>query len=356
MKLLFYISSMRGGGAERVMSILCNKLIERGHDVYLATNIQLPILYDIDKKVNLLDIYVPRNQNRIKNAYKYGKKIRNVAKQINPDIIISFVWSLNAITILATLGLSIPIIASEHFTFDKKRSFYEYFVRFYLNRLANKVTILTQYDYKFLGKRLSKKIVVPNPLPYKIYEETSERTKNILAIGSIDRWYIKGFDNLIKIWGEISPLYPNWTLDIAGNGKDLNFDILKKIAEDNFVSQSVRFLGFQKDIHKLMKETSIFVLSSRGEGFAMVLAEAMSQGCACISFDCKAGPAEIITNNISGLLIKDQDLNEMKESLIKLIENESLRNNLSVHGRKEVKKFNSDIIVDKWEQIFQELM
>lgn len=356
MKLLFCISSMRGGGAERVMSIICNKLIERGYDVYLATNMQLPILYDIDKKVNVLDIYVPRTRNKIKNAYKYRKRIREVVKQINPDIIITFVWPLNVIVLLATLGLSIPVIASEHSTFDKKKSLYESFVRFYINRLADKVTILTQHDYIFLKKKLPQKNVVPNPLPYKVYEGNSERMKNILAVGSIDRWYIKGFDSLIKIWEDISPLYPDWTLDIAGNGNEQNIKTLKKMAQDNSVSESIRFLGFQNDIHKLMQESSIFVLSSRYEGLPMVLVEAMSQGCACVSFDCKTGPAEIMTNNISGLLIKDQDLDEMKEALIRLIDNENLRTSLSIQGRKEIKKFDSDLIVDKWAQIFQELM
>ena len=355
MKLLFYISSMRGGGAERVMSVICNKLSERGHDIYLATNKNLPILYNIDEKVKVIDVYVPRTTNKIKNVYKYGKKIRKVAKEINPEIIITFVWPLNVIVLLATLGLSIPILASEHSTFDKKNSLYESFVRYYINRLANKVTVLTNFDYKYLGKKLPKKTVVPNPLSYEIFNGSSKREKTVLAVGNLNRWHIKGFDNLIKIWGEVSPRFPEWTLNIAGNGNEDNVNILRKIAQDNNILSSVHFIGFQKEINFIMRKSSIFILSSRYEGFAMVLAEAMSQGCACISFDCKAGPAEIITNNVSGLLIKDQDLDEMKESLIKLIEDENLQNNLSIEGRKEVKKFNSEIIVDKWESIFLEL-
>lgn len=355
MKLLFCISSMRGGGAERVMSIICNKLIERGYDVYLATNMQLPILYDIDKKVNVLDIYVPRTRNKIKNAYKYRKRIREVVKQINPDIIITFVWPLNVIVLLATLGLSIPVIASEHSTFDKKKSLYESFVRFYINRLADKVTVLTSFDYKYLGERLPRKTIIPNPVSYEISNDFSVREKNVLAVGNLNRWYIKGFDNLIRVWRDISPLYPDWTLDIAGNGNEASVNTLKKMAQDNNVLSTVRFIGFQKEIDSIMKKSSIFVLSSRYEGLPMVLAEAMSQGCACVSFDCKAGPAEIMTNNISGLLVKDQDLKDMKNSLINLINDEDLRNQLSIEGRKEVEKFNSEIIVDRWESIFLEL-
>jgi len=346
---------MRGGGAERVMSIICNKLVERGHDIYLATNKEHPIVYDLNENIKIIDLFVKRSRNKIKNVYKYQKRIRGIAKHVNPDIIITFIWALNAVVILATLGMSIPVIASEHSTFDKKKSIYEYFVRYYLNRLVDKVTILTQYDYSFLGKNLPKKTVVPNPLSYDIYNGNQIRRKNILAIGSIDRWYIKGFDTLIKIWREISAKYPGWSLDIVGGGSEDNMKTLKKIALENNVSNSVRFLGFQKDIDKLMQQSSIFVLSSRTEGFAMVLAEAMSQGCASISFDCKAGPNEIITHKKSGLLIKDQDFEEMKKALICLIEDEELRIQLSLAGRKEVEKFDSNIIVDKWEDIFREL-
>jgi glycosyltransferase involved in cell wall biosynthesis len=355
MRLLFYTGSLRGGGAERVAALLCNKLSEKGYDIYLAVSTEHPFAYLINDNIHIKDLSI-RQVCKGLNRLRLYKRIRDITKEIKPDIIISFQWSLNVKVILVTLGLHLPIIASEHIPFRKNEPFWESFCRFRLNRLASKVTILTQQDYDYLGKRLPNKIVIPNPLSYPIYEGDNKRKKNLLCVGAVDRWYIKGFDNIIKIWSRVSPLFPDWTLDIAGNGLEKNFNYLKQIAEDNNVLDKVNFLGFRRDIDKLMQESSIFCLSSRYEGFGMVLIEAMSQGCACISFDCKRGPREIITDRVSGVLIKDQDMEKMEQALVNLMRDEKLRIQLSIEGRREVKKFDADTIVSKWMLLFKEIL
>lgn len=355
MKLLFFIGAMKGGGAERVMATLCNKLAERGHDVYLATSTDVPIAYSLNKEIKICDRRINRSRNKIINAYRYLMQARKMIKEVNPDIVISFMWELNIIVILASRGLSIPLIVSEHTTFNKKKSLYERFVRLYVNRLADKVTILTKADYNYLGTRLPNKVIMPNPLSFSIFNENIKRKKNILAAGGIDRWHIKGFDTLIKVWGTIAAKYPDWSLNIAGKGSEENVNYLKKIATKNNVSDSIYFLGFSKNIAETMQQCSIFVISSRYEGLPMVLIEAMSQGCACISFDCPFGPREIIENGKSGILVKDQDIAEFRQALITLMEDENLRYQLSVEGKIEAKKFDTDTIINKWENLFIEL-
>ncbi len=355
MKLLFYISSIRGGGAERVIIVICNKLVERGYEIYLATNLKIPFVYEPDERIKLADIYVERSGNKVRNVYRYAKRIRQVAKVVNPDIIISFIWPLNSVVIPAVAGLRAPVIASEHSTFDKKMSFYEYFTRFYMNRWAKKVTILTHYDYNYLGKRLPNKLVLPNPLPYKPAEENVERKKRILAVGDINRWYVKGFDTLIRVWAGIASGYPGWQLYIAGGGSPENLSVLKNMAEEYKVSDSVCFTGFRNDIDKLMRESSVFVLSSRYEGFPMVVLEAMSQGCACVCFDCKTGPAEIIDPGKTGLLVKNQDEGDLKNNLIKVMDDGSLRSELSARAMDEIRRFSAGTITDRWEALFREI-
>jgi len=358
MKLLFYIFTLRGGGAERVLSSLVNGLVNRGYEVHLAVDTRQPIEYTIDNRVNIHSFfendYVANN--RIIYHWKFHKNLRTIATTINPDIIISFMWGLNIHTLISTLGLTIPIICSEHFTFKKeKMSIYEYVIRFYFNKLAYKVTILTQEDYVYLGKRLKNKVVVPNPLHFSIFTEKTERKNIILAAGSLDRWKQKGFDNLIRIWGEIAKNYPSWNLEIAGAGTQDNFNYLKQLTKENNIEDRVMFLGFNKDINKKMQESAIFILPSRSEGFGMVLLEAMSQGSACISFDCHSGPKEIIHNGTDGILVKNQDLNEMKIALSNLIENNSLREKLAKNGLKKAEQFSLDQILDKWEILFREI-
>jgi glycosyltransferase involved in cell wall biosynthesis len=351
MKLLFYISSLGGGGAERVMAILCNKLSERGHEIYLAFDTNSVRVYELNNEVKQIHLS-PKIVFKGITLLLYLKNIRCIAKRIKPDIIISFICETNARVLFSTLGLHIPVIASEHFAFDRKLSMKIRFIIYYVNRLASRVTVLTQYDYDFIGDRLKNKVVMPNPLPYTIHTGNNKRKKNILCAGSINRWRTKGFDNIIKIWGKISVSFPEWTLDICGNGTEENFDYLRRLALDYGISNTINFLGFRNDLDKLMQESSIFCLSSKTEGFAMVLLEAMSQGCACISFDCKSGPREIITHNNSGIIVKNQDMGEMGKALTRLMSDEKLRERLSIAGREEAKRFDANITVDKWEDLF----
>lgn len=358
MKLLFYIFTLRGGGAERVLSSIVNGLVDRGYEVHLAVDTRQPIEYTIDERLiihSFFDADYVAN-NRIVYHWKFHKNLRNIATSVQPDVIISFMWGLNIHTLISTLGLSIPFICSEHTTFKKeKMSLYEYFIRFYMNSLANRVTILTQADYDFLGERLKNKVVVPNPLSFPIIKEKVERKDVILAAGSLDRWELKGFDNLVKIWGDIALKHPSWTLEIAGTGTEANLAYLKELTIEHKVESKVKFIGFCSDIDKKMQESSIFILSSKIEGFGMVLLEAMSQGSACISFDCHSGPKEIIDNGVDGILVKNQDLDEMKIALSNLIEDRSLRESLAKNGLKKAQQFSLDKILDKWEVLFREL-
>lgn len=355
MRLLFFIGSLAGGGAERVMVIICNELAERGHEVYLATNIDIPFAYELDDRVKVINLFknYRAESGVILRNVKLTKNIRSIVKKIKPDVMIPFMFGISSQVILSTLDMKIPVISSEHITFDKYHPRLVHLKRFHINKLAKRTVILTKYDYEFLGKKLKNKIVIPNPLSFDINYGEGVRTKTVLAAGHIDRWNHKGFDNLVRIWGTVSPKFPDWKLQIAGNGKEENFEFLRKIAQDNDVEHTVEFLGFQSNLDQLLQQKSIFVLSSRWEGLPMILIEAMSQGASCIAFDCKTGPNEIITHNESGLLVENQNMEEMEQSLIRLMSDEALRNKLSEGGLKEAEKFSVDKIVDKWETLFK---
>jgi glycosyltransferase involved in cell wall biosynthesis len=354
MRLLFFISELGGGGAERVMTVLCNKLSERGHDVYLVFDTSRPVAYELSEKVQKINLSPWRTCKGI-NLLARLVNIRRVTRKIKPDVIISFIRGLNAEVLLSTFGLRIPVVASEHSTFDANFPARQRFSMYYMNRLATRVTVLTRHDRDFIGDRLKNTVVMPNPLPYPVYTGNNERKKNVLCAGSIDRCRPKGFDNIIKIWGEISGRFPGWTLDICGGGRKENFEYLKQLTLEHGVHDTVNFTGFRNDIDKLMQETSIFCLPSKSEGFSMVLIEAMSRGCACVCFDCKSGPGEIVTRDKSGILVKDQDMEEMGEALIKVMSDEKLREQLSIAAREEVKRFDVDVITDRWENLFNEI-
>lgn len=354
MRLLFYISGLSGGGAERVMVILCNELVQRGYEIYLATNTKRFFAYKLDEKINILSLY-PKNYEKlpkISQTFKLYYSMRFIARKVKPDIIISFIHNV----CLAVAGLSIPVIQSEHTTFARKVSCKFDFERLYINKLADKVTVLTQYDYDLIGKRLLKKIVMPNPLTFSPLSSVPDKDKTVLAVGRLNMWKLKGFDTLIKIWSLIANRYCDWNLEIAGAGTEEDLKCLKDLTSKCGVTDSVRFLGFRSDVDKLMQRSSIFILTSKYEGFGMVLLEAMSQGCACVSFDCKAGPREIITHNRDGLLVTDQDEKEMAKAISLLIEDKDLRMRLSTEALQKVKRYKSESIINRWECLFAEIL
>ncbi|GHE38919.1 glycosyltransferase family 4 protein [Sphingobacterium griseoflavum] len=358
MKLLFFISSLRGGGAERVLSTVCNELVDRGHDVFLVTNLRINFAYDIDPRIKTIELFpVPHlKHNVVKRYFSLYRHIRKTVKEIRPDIVTSFMVDLNIHIILANMLSKVPIVASEHYSFDSKHSFFRYVSRFYINRLASKVVLLTNYDYEFLGKRLPNKIVIPNPINYEPVLEDMVRQRTILAAGSINRWFQKGFDNLLRVWSEIYSSYPDWTLKIAGQGSEEKLNYLKNLVSQMGLSESVVFMGFQSDMQSVFQESEVFVLSSRYEGLPMVLIEAMSQGCACISFDCISGPREIIEDRVSGVLIENQNLDEMKNKLIEVMSNSRFRTQLQRNAVIESLRFSKSKVIDKWEMMYNELL
>jgi glycosyltransferase involved in cell wall biosynthesis len=354
-KLLFFISTMGVGGSERVMANLCNKLSERGYDVHLAFDTNEHIAYKLNNKLTIIELPTPKSNNILSRLYHSCKKKRGIIKQIKPDVIIAFHYIGLSVSFSA-FGLQIPVIISYRTTLDRKMSVANRFKSLYLIRMANKVTLMTKHDFDFVGKRIPSKVVMYNPLSYEIFQGNNIRKKNILCVGGYNSWKIKGFDTMIKIWGKLAPLFEDWTLDIITSMPAEDIEYLIGLTKECRVEQRTNFSGFRKDIDKIMQASSIFVLPSRFEGMPNTLLEAMSQGCCCIAFDCKTGPREIITDQVSGVLVQDQDEEEMTNALTIVMKDESLREQLSIKAREEIKRFDLNTIVDKWERLFEELL
>ena len=139
-----------------------------------------------------------------------------------------------------------------------------------------------------------------------------------------------------------------------GDGNE-GLHYLSGLASQFKISKQIDFTGFRNDVRELLSKSSIFVLPSRYEGLPMVLLEAMSQGATCIAYDCFTGPAEIIEDNVNGLLIADQDQNAMQEGLKKLIENNDLRQELAQNGLRSLDKYSIDNIYQRWSKLFNSI-
>ncbi|WRV84187.1 glycosyltransferase [Acinetobacter baumannii] len=184
-----------------------------------------------------------------------------------------------------------------------------------------------------------------NPSPYKdIVNIPKKENKIILAAGRLT--YQKGFDLLLKIWGNIYRDYPDWRLLIVGEGED-RAD-LENFIQDNEI-KNVQLPGRTQDIDSYYRQASIFCLSSRFEGLGMVLLEAQAYGLPIVSFDCDVGPSEIISDSLNGFLVKNNDTKAFEVKLRKLID---LSNDDYISFIKNTKlnyeKFSQEHIVEQW--------
>lgn len=360
MRLLFYIYSLKGGGAERVLCTLASRFSETGYEVYIATDTSRKCAYDLHPNIRLINLLtiVNAKSSLTNRALRYVKRLRNIrriAKEIRPDIAISFIHKTNIDVIMALAGTGIPLICSEHICVAKSQGKYYDRIRKIVYPWASAITVLTRNDYRLWATSLRNVVYMPNPVEItKSTNRRNSRRKIVLAAGRLDGWRHKGFDNLIRIWKNLYCDFPDWSLQIAGNGNNEAFDYLQSLIDENGC-RNIKLLGFRSDIGDLMKNSEIFVLSSRFEGLPMVLIEAMNAGCCCVSFDCMTGPNEIIRDGVSGILVKDQDLSEMTSKLRMVMADEDYRHNIANNSLSSITGYDTDRIVKRWEILFKHI-
>lgn len=359
MKIDFLISSLVPGGAERVLVLMANSLARNTkNEVSVIVLYKRNESYPLDpavKKIELKQSKFILNYTlcSIVNLSNYYLK-----KSRRPNVLISFLTTTNFIGIIVAKFFSIKIIAQEHISFSGyggDNNFITKVTRKYLYKRADAVTVLTSHDVSHYQKLGVEVCVMPNPCSFKpITENSHHRDKVFLAVGNLNRYHHKGFDNLISFMGPIFDKYPDWRLKIAGSG-DKGLKYLSELAKEKNILDKIIFTGFTDNISEVMYNSSIFILPSRFEGLPMVLLEAMSQGMACIAYDCVTGPSDIIIDNENGLLIDDQNIEKMQLGLSKLIVNKELRETLAKKGIKSLDKYDIDAITNRYEILFDKL-
>lgn len=356
MKIFIVCSLLGGGGAERVAVMWANGFSRKNHQVYLIANLLEKIDYAADDQVTLLQLF-PKTSNKYMKWSGAVSLLRQYIQTYSPDVIIGVMGACTLVSKLAAVGKDIRIIMTEHNAFERPRyapfSFTRKIFKFYINRLYDCVTVLTEADKKNIGNRLKKVHVMPNPLAITPYWGTCERKDKILAVGRLNDWFVKGFDLLIEAWGLIAANYPNWRVEIAGTGDNQNIGLLNKLIEENGVTNSVKLVGFQSDVESMYRESSIFVLSSRYEGFGLVLIEAMSQGCACIACDYKGRQREIIKEDEMGIICAPDNVNDLAQAIQKIINDKLCRETLQKNAIKRASQYELMKIMERWEELLK---
>lgn len=370
MKLLFVIGSLQGGGAEHVLTTVCNNLSERGHEVLLLYDFRWKD-YVVSKKVREIDTntfekdtskgnifkrYYNKAANRIRDLFYF----KNLLKVERPDAVTIFLENWSWQLTLLCKG-RIPLVFSERNTFDYKyNSFSDWVNKHLFYRMGDMVTTMTYYDKAFLRKRYKNITVMHNPLSYlpltvDKYNASFNARKDILACGRLVP--DKGFSDLIEAFSKIAHKYPEWNIDIAGRDmQNSNYScVLKELVKKHNLEDRIRFIGFHHNINEIMQEHSIFTLSSKREGFPNVLSEALSMGCACLSYDIVTGPREIIIDGLDGLIVENRNIDALADGLEKLIKDENLRYRMGLKAIENIKRFSPDQVIDRWEQMYKSI-
>ena len=382
MKIAIVQVALSHGGAERVGALLANGLSRKGNDIIILTDLNEPITYKTDSDVVIHD-FAGKKTNKYIKWFKTIRNIRGIIKKERPDTIIGIMGLCTLITYIACLGMRIPIVMTEHYGFERPDNaplnFKQKFFKYHINKLYSAVTVLTEADRKAIGNRLGKVFVMPNPLFLTPVETIPHKEKIVLAAGHLDRWFYKGFDILLQAWSKIQESNENvnddnslreWWLKIAGAGKKESFEYLMNLLPDgNWIHNEddnenwfwrsekyhIEFLGFQKDMESLYKKSEIFVLSSRYEGFGLVLIEAMSQGCAPVACDYKGRQKEIIASEKGGLICQPEDVDELASNIERLINNDSLRKEIQKNAIQRSNFYALDNIILRWENLLNDL-
>jgi len=358
LKLLYITNGITGaGGLERVLSVKASMLAEDfGYNVHiLSLNEKGKVsFFEFSPKVYRHSFSVAGSV--FQYAKSYTKGIQQKIKEIQPDII--------SVCDDALKGFFLPIVIR-----SDAKWIYESHASILLSNQGYGVSLHQRFQHllkQFLGRRFSKIVlltdrnrkewtlpqleVIPNPLPFQTENVSTLQNKQVIAVGSYS--YNKGYDLLLKIWAQIERGFPDWELNVYGRS---TYENLSEEAERMNLS-SVHFFPPDPDIQEKYKESSVFVLPSRSEGFGMVLIEAMSCGLPVVSFDCPHGPGDIITDGQDGYLIENGHIEAFADKLSQLMQNPDLRQKMGNEARETSKKYLPEKIASQWDRLFKFLL
>lgn len=364
MKLLYITNQVCGsGGLERVLSIKTDYLIENyGCEIHFITLNQFDaeLFYSFNNKIHHHDIVAKGNP--LSYITSYAKGLNRIVKKIKPDVISVCDDGLKGFFVPIVIKKPCPMIYERHVSKDiflskNHNSLKSKLITYFKNTLMhfggsfyNKFVVLTNDNLK--EWKLKNLKVISNPLSFYPEESADLNNKVVLAVGR--QSYQKGYDQLLKIWQPIAKKYPDWELKIYGKiDQELK---LSQLAQELGITTSVSFYAPVKNIISVYTESSIYVMSSRFEGFGMVLIEAMACGVPVVSFDCHYGPKDIITPNEDGILVENNDLDSFSKSIEELIKNSELRKQMGKMAKQNVNRFFPDQIVPQWNELFKNLI
>ncbi|TGN39938.1 glycosyltransferase family 4 protein [Marinobacter confluentis] len=363
-RILFLVSSMQGGGAERVAALLSNHWAAQGHQVTLMPTFsgRGECLYSLDERVRLeyLADRVGGSKRSPLNKLRRFIELRCVIRETAPHVILSFLSHVNIAAIVAAQGLGVPVVVSERtYPPSGQLSILLNNFRKWTYPLANAVVMQTEQGRDWLATSCprAKAYAIPNPVVYPLPVGNPlldpgtivrPERKIILGVGRLSEE--KGFPCLVDAYCRLANKFTDWDLILLGEGP-----------EREKLEQQVKRLGLESRVYMpgrvgnladWYERSSFYVMSSHFEGFPNTLVEAMAHGLPAVSFDCSTGPGDIIRHGIDGLLIPPVDgVPALCFAMEHLIQNGTWRKELAEAAKLVRRRFSMSRVAEEWDSV-----
>lgn len=354
--ILFTIYSLRGGGAERILTTLANHLADNNFNVTILTICKTNSAYEISTNIRIVELGLDSKKTgslfSINNFFYRIKAVYHKYVEIKPDLCISFMTETNIISIICSKIIKIPVIISERTNpYKHKISFFYTFLRKVLYKYANSVIVQTESVSKYY--KLNNINIIPNFIIINHFNPlNTERDNTILSVGRLSEE--KGHSMLLEAYALSNAIKFGWKLKIVGTGPLIGYLLAK--SKELKIDDNVKFEGKSSNVYAHLIKAGIFVLPSTYEGFPNALMEALAIGVPSISTDCDFGPSELIQDGLNGMLVKVGDVNELKDRINTLIYDSRLRDRFRIEGPKSMKKFDYAIVISKWYTLINDII
>lgn len=379
MKIVYIYTSLTTiGGADRIITQKANYLADKlGYEVFIVTDSQnkRKTSFPLSPKVKHIDLNI--NFDRQYNYHiilrffiyqalmrRYKKKLKDFLQLHKPDIVIStlgrdmdFLTSMNDGSLkIGESHIAKPFMRNLHLL-EAKGGLYKLMAKYWRKKQEKAIcrldafVVLTPED-ALSWKDVRKSTVIPNMMTIEPPPISSCKEKKIISVGRYSEQ--KGYDLLIKAWKTVAEKHSDWQINIYGEG-ELQDKLQKQIVELNLQEQ-IRLNPPVLNIERKYSESAFYVMSSRFEGFGLVLTEAMNCGLPCVSFDCPYGPSRIIQHDEDGLLVENGNITALAESICYMIENEDRRICMGQRAKQNIQRYSRDNIMEKWDSLFQSLL
>ena len=359
MQLTLVTGSLSAGGAERVMSRMANHWAERGWRVTLLTidDGSEPPFFNLHPAVRHRPLGLSMSRTSVRGMATWLLVLRRSIKKSAPRALISFMYEINVMVLLATRGLRVPVIVSErappaHHAIGWAWSVLRWWTYRWATRLVVQHPDVLEY---FPAPVRTKGRIIPNPVTAPPVGRTAPRDRRantVVAMGRLSAE--KGFDVLLQAFSDVAPENPEWSLVIWGDGH-LRGE-LERLRDELGLGGRAFLPGWTREPFARMRQAELFVLSSRWDGFPNVLCEALASGLAVVSTDCPGNPGRIVRDGVDGILVPPGDPQALAAAMRRLMQDAPCRRRLASRAPEVVERFSLEKVMGAWEAVLHEAM